>query len=171
MPPGCLTSRAPTAKQGSTKYDTDPTAVAAIARVTAVAAQSDPIAQRKELMKQQGAQTKTGAGMAKGEAPFDLAKAQGGVRELHPKHGGKDAASLFPAELQRPAARPRPGRRSGRTMAGFKAGVRQVRRPRPRPRQSSGEGPRQLQGGVRRGIGQGLRRLPRDLPRQEELDR
>jgi cytochrome c556 len=51
-------------------------AVAAIAiGVTAVAAQSDPIAARKALMKEQGAQTKTGAGMAKGEAPFDLAKA------------------------------------------------------------------------------------------------
>jgi cytochrome c556 len=52
-------------------------AVAAIAiGVTAVAAQSDPIAARKALMKEQGAQTKTGGGMAKGEAPFDLAKAQ-----------------------------------------------------------------------------------------------
>jgi cytochrome c556 len=52
-------------------------AVAAIAiGVTAVAAQSDPIAARKALMKEQGAQTKIGAGMAKGEAPFDLSKAQ-----------------------------------------------------------------------------------------------
>ena len=52
-------------------------AVAAIAiGVTAVAAQSDPIAARKALMKEQGAQTKTGGGMAKGEVPFDLAKAQ-----------------------------------------------------------------------------------------------
>ena len=52
-------------------------AVAAIAiGVTAVAAQSDPIAARKALMKEQGAQTKTGGGMAKGEVPFVLAKAQ-----------------------------------------------------------------------------------------------
>ncbi len=52
-------------------------AVAAIAiGVTAVAAQSDPIAARKALMKEQGAQTKTGGGMAKGDVPFDLAKAQ-----------------------------------------------------------------------------------------------
>jgi cytochrome c556 len=51
-------------------------AVAAIAiGVTAVAAQSDPIAARKALMKEQGAQTKTGAGMAKGEVAFDLTKA------------------------------------------------------------------------------------------------
>ena len=52
-------------------------AVAAIAiGVTAVAAQSDPIAARKALMKEAGAQTKTGGGMAKGEAPYDQAKAQ-----------------------------------------------------------------------------------------------
>jgi cytochrome c556 len=52
-------------------------AVVAIAvGVTAVVAQSDPIATRKQLMKDVGAQTKTGAGMAKGEAPYDQAKAQ-----------------------------------------------------------------------------------------------
>src|SRR3954466_4221015 len=52
-------------------------AVSAIAiGITAVAAQSDPIAQRKELMKGIGGQTKTGAAMAKGEAPYDQAKAQ-----------------------------------------------------------------------------------------------
>ena len=53
-------------------------AVAAIAiGVTAVAAQSDPIAARKALMKEVGAQTKTGGGMAKGDVPYDQAKAQG----------------------------------------------------------------------------------------------
>ena len=52
-------------------------AVSAIAiGITAVAAQSDPIAARKQLMKDVGAQTKTGAGMAKGEVPYDQAKAQ-----------------------------------------------------------------------------------------------
>ena len=50
-------------------------AVAAIAvGVTAVAAQSDPIAARKQLMKDVGAQTKTGGAMAKGDAPYDHAK-------------------------------------------------------------------------------------------------
>jgi len=44
--------------------------------VTAVAAQSDPIAARKALMKANGDQAKVGASFAKGEAPFDLAKAQ-----------------------------------------------------------------------------------------------
>lgn len=53
-------------------------AVTAIAAgVTIVAAQSDPIAARKALMKEVGAQTKTGGGMAKGDVPYDQAKAQG----------------------------------------------------------------------------------------------
>jgi cytochrome c556 len=52
-------------------------AVAAVALgVTAVVAQSDPIAARKALMKANGDQAKIGGAMAKGEAPFDLAKMQ-----------------------------------------------------------------------------------------------
>jgi cytochrome c556 len=52
-------------------------AVTAIAvGVTVVAAQSDPIAARKAVMKEIGGQTKTGGGMAKGEVPYDQAKAQ-----------------------------------------------------------------------------------------------
>jgi cytochrome c556 len=52
-------------------------AVVAIAvGATAVIAQSDPIAARRQHMKDLGAQTKTGAGMAKGEIPYDQAKAQ-----------------------------------------------------------------------------------------------
>jgi cytochrome c556 len=52
-------------------------AVVAIAvGITAVVAQSDPIATRKQLMKDMGAVTKTGATMAKGEAPYDQTKAQ-----------------------------------------------------------------------------------------------
>jgi cytochrome c556 len=51
-------------------------AAAAVAlAVTAVAAQSDPIAARKALMKSNGDQAKVGAAMFKGEAPFDLVKA------------------------------------------------------------------------------------------------
>src|ERR1700757_705018 len=51
-------------------------AVGAVAlAVTAVAAQSDPIAARKALMKKNGDEAKIGAAMAKGEAPFDLTKA------------------------------------------------------------------------------------------------
>jgi cytochrome c556 len=43
---------------------------------TAVLAQGDPIAQRKQTMKGVGDATKIGSAMAKGEAPFDAAKAK-----------------------------------------------------------------------------------------------
>ena len=52
-------------------------AAAAVAlAVTAVAAQSDPIAARKALMKSNGDQAKVAAAIVKGEAPFDAAKVQ-----------------------------------------------------------------------------------------------
>jgi cytochrome c556 len=44
--------------------------------VTVAIAQQDVIKERKTLMKANGDQAKTGAAMMKGEAPFDLAKAQ-----------------------------------------------------------------------------------------------
>jgi cytochrome c556 len=51
--------------------------VAAVALgATVVVAQQDPIAARKALMKANGEQAKNGTQMAKGEAPFDLAKAK-----------------------------------------------------------------------------------------------
>ena len=43
---------------------------------TAVLAQGDPIATRKQTMKGVGDATKIGSAMAKGEAPFDAAKAK-----------------------------------------------------------------------------------------------
>jgi cytochrome c556 len=43
---------------------------------TAVLAQGDPIAQRRQTMKGVGEATKIGSAMAKGEAPFDPAKAK-----------------------------------------------------------------------------------------------
>ena len=44
--------------------------------VTAVVAQSDPIAARRQHMKDLGALTKTGIEMSKGEIPYDHAKGQ-----------------------------------------------------------------------------------------------
>src|SRR5215467_3437151 len=52
-----------------------PVAALALA-ATFAAAQSDPIAARKALMKANGEQAKIGAAIAKGEAPFDAAKVQ-----------------------------------------------------------------------------------------------
>ena len=50
-------------------------ATALLGGVTVLLAQSDPIAQRKELMKSNGGHAKAMTQMAKGEAPFDAAKA------------------------------------------------------------------------------------------------
>jgi cytochrome c556 len=51
-------------------------AIAAIGLAVSVAtAEQNPIAARKQLMKDNGDQAKIGAAMAKGEAPFDLARA------------------------------------------------------------------------------------------------
>src|SRR5260221_8015337 len=52
-------------------------AVAVVALgVTAVVAQSDPIAARKALMKENGKQAGVARGMMEGKEPFDLAKAK-----------------------------------------------------------------------------------------------
>jgi len=50
--------------------------IATLLGIAAVAAQSDPIAARRALMKANGDQAKIGVDMAKGQAPFDLAKAK-----------------------------------------------------------------------------------------------
>ena len=47
-----------------------------VAMATLAVAQTDPIATRRNIMKTNGAATRTGGQMAKGEIPFDLAKAQ-----------------------------------------------------------------------------------------------
>ncbi|HEY5793403.1 MAG TPA: cytochrome c [Bosea sp. (in: a-proteobacteria)] len=44
--------------------------------LTAVVADTDPIAERRNTMKAVGAATRDGAAIAKGEAPFDATKAQ-----------------------------------------------------------------------------------------------
>src|SRR5215469_949950 len=70
-------------------------AVGAVAlAVTAVAAQSDPIAARKALMKKNGDEAKIAAAMVRGEAPFDLAKAKAALASF--EEAGEKAPSLFP---------------------------------------------------------------------------
>jgi cytochrome c556 len=51
-------------------------AVAALALGVTVALAQDPIAARKAIMKENGAQARAGAAMVKGDVPFDLAKAK-----------------------------------------------------------------------------------------------
>lgn len=60
---------------------------------TAVVAQ-DPIAARKEMMKGVGGQARTGAQMVRGEAPFDLAKAQNVFKVF--AEAGEKFPTLFP---------------------------------------------------------------------------
>jgi cytochrome c556 len=62
--------------------------------VTAVAAQSDPIAARKSLMKTNGDQAKIVTAMIKGEAQFDLAKAKAALASF--QEAGEKAPALFP---------------------------------------------------------------------------
>jgi cytochrome c556 len=58
--------------------------------ITAIVAQEDVIKARKALMKGNGDQAKIGAAMAKGEAPFDLAKAKAVFAQY------QDAAAKMP---------------------------------------------------------------------------
>ena len=140
-------------------------AVAAITiGVTAVAAQSDPIAARKALMKDVGAQTKTGGGMAKGEVPYDQAKAQG-ILAVY-----VDAAAKLPTysrRTPRPAAIPRRFRRSGPTWPTSRARYEKFGAE-AKAAQSSVKDLDSFKAAFPR-TDQELRRLPRDLSGQEEL--
>jgi cytochrome c556 len=55
---------------------------AACVSVTAAMAQQDPIAERKKLMKAQGAAVRDPGQMLKGEQPFNLEKVQASLRTL-----------------------------------------------------------------------------------------
>ena len=62
--------------------------------LTAVLAQSNPIAERQQTMKAVGAATRDGAAMAKGEAAFDAAKAQAIFKTY--ADAAKKVPTLFP---------------------------------------------------------------------------
>lgn len=62
--------------------------------LTAVMAQLNPIAERQQAMKAIGAATREGAAMAKGEVPFDAAKAQAVFKTY--SDSAKKASTLFP---------------------------------------------------------------------------
>jgi cytochrome c556 len=70
-------------------------AVAALVLAASLAAaQSNPIAARKALMKANGDQAKIGAAIAKGDAPFDLAKVQAILATF--MEAAEKAPALFP---------------------------------------------------------------------------
>jgi cytochrome c556 len=70
--------------------------VAASVVLSAAMAQTDVISERKNLMKANGAATRVGSQMAKGEVPFDLAKA----REIFATYqtAGQRFPTLFPEQ-------------------------------------------------------------------------
>ncbi|MPZ57900.1 MAG: cytochrome c [Rhizobiales bacterium] len=85
---------------------------------TVVIAQQNPIEARKNLMKGNSAQARIGAAMAKGEAPFDLAKAKQ-VFQVYQETAAK-FGDLFPANSKsggETSAAPK----VWEDMAGFKA--------------------------------------------------
>ncbi|HEY1782538.1 MAG TPA: cytochrome c [Roseiarcus sp.] len=69
-------------------------AMALVCGVTAVLADTDPIAERRALMKHDGAAAKTLFGMMKGSAPFDLATVKESLATLN--EGATKSAALFP---------------------------------------------------------------------------
>jgi cytochrome c556 len=95
-------------------------ATAAVAiGATIVMAQGDPIATRKQTMKGVGDATKVGAAMAKGEAPFDAAKA----REIFTTYdaAAKRMPTLFP-ENSKTGGETTAAPKIWEDMAGFRAG-------------------------------------------------
>ncbi len=62
--------------------------------LSAAVAQSNPISERRDVMKSTGAATREAAAMARGEAPFDAAKAQAVFKTY--SDAAKKMAMLYP---------------------------------------------------------------------------
>jgi cytochrome c556 len=73
-------------------------AIALVCGVTAVLADTDPIAERRALMKHDGAAAKKLFDMAKGNVPFDLATVKESLATLN--EGATKSAALFPDNSQ-----------------------------------------------------------------------
>jgi cytochrome c556 len=69
-------------------------AIALACGITAVLADTDPIAERRALMKHDGEAAKTLFGMSKGKIPFDLATVKDSLKTLD--EGATKSAALFP---------------------------------------------------------------------------
>ena len=69
-------------------------AIALACGVGAVLADTDPIAERRALMKHDGEAAKTLFDMSKGKIPFDLATVKGSLKTLN--EGATKTATLFP---------------------------------------------------------------------------
>ncbi|WP_332118641.1 cytochrome c [Azorhizobium caulinodans] len=93
---------------------------------TVVVAQTDPIAQRKAVMKEIGEQTKAAGAIVKGEAPYDAAKAAAIFKTY--SEGADKFGALFPAGSDKGDTKAAPAIWSDRAgfdaaLAKFKAAV------------------------------------------------
>lgn len=94
--------------------------VALAVGATVVVAQQNPIEARQALMKANGAQARIGAAMAKGEAPFDLAKAKQ-IFVVYQEAAAK-AGDLFPPD-SKTGGETTAAPKIWEDMAGFKAAL------------------------------------------------
>lgn len=94
-------------------------AAVAVLGATATIAQQDPIAARRAIMKDNGAEAKVGAAMVKGEQPFDLAKAKK-IFATYEAAAGK-MPGLYPAN-SKTGGETTAAPKIWEDMAGFKAG-------------------------------------------------
>jgi len=97
MIPFLMTSR-PVASRLSARLPLLAAAAALALGAGAASAQSDPISQRKALMKTVGDSTRAPAAMLKGEQPFDLAPVQAALRAM--QAAGKQMPGLFPDDTK-----------------------------------------------------------------------
>jgi Cytochrome C' len=129
----------------------------------AVWADSDAIAQRRDLMKANGKAAKALVDMLKG-APFDLTTVQASLKTF--MNAAEKMPKLFPEDSKTRRRHPRPagdlGKQGGRRRAFCQARVRLVRRSQKHNQRS------QLQGRYQARVRQ-LRRLPRTLQGQDRV--
>ncbi len=133
---------------------------------TAVVAQSNAIAERKQIMKGVGAAAKTGAGIAKGSEPYDNAKAQEvfatSCRARRPR------SSICSRTIPKTGGDTTASPKIWSDMAGFKAAMSKFEAD-AKAAQASVKDLDSFKARLRR-HGQELRQLPRGLSRFEASD-
>ena len=103
-------------------------AMALACGVTAVLADTDPIAERRALMKHDGEAAKTLFGMSKGKIPFDLATVKESLKTLDE---GRDEIRGFVSRQQQDRRRDRGAARDLGEQGGLRRPLRPIRQGRP----------------------------------------
>ena len=139
-------------------------ALALACGVTAVLADTDPIAERRALMKHDGEAAKKLFDMSKGKIPFDLATVKESLKTLD--DGATKSAALFPDNSKTGGGTAALAGDLGE-QSGFRRPFRPIRQGCPsRPGRHYGRGDVQA---IRSGRLQELRQLPRTLQGQKRL--